>query len=396
VVLQIVEVGDTGVAGSVGYGNPVATTNAVYWFPTSAGGGDVIKYNATTNTITTIATGVAHGWAGAIQANDGLIYATPTVTHDTILRITPSTDAVATANHGSSPLRPFGVPSAVTVGGADRVYAGAVGVHGASGRHSDWLRINCSAFTVSVFAGTSPANVSRFNGDSIAHPNGLIYWSPKDQVSGYSVLALDPTTDTFTQIGVPGTGARELSAMCIAGTSSTSPIYLGRTNASAGGTIYKLTVTGTPAITRITTGPTLELNASDTTYGRRPLILMSSGNMIGAGTDTSDNALLVTTSTDVVSTITLSGDKGYTSGGVLAGNSKAYFFSNADDTAAEIDAAGTVTYISPDTADARAWGEPVNIAGNVYILSTGTGGFTRRVGRIRLATGGRRGLGLVR
>lgn len=385
--LQIVEVADTGLAASPTYAYPVAAGTSIYWFPTAAG--PVLKYNSTTGAVTTIATGIAHGWAGAVQGDDGYIYATPTSTHRNVLRINPANDAVTTTVHAAVTARNLGVPSSVVVGGQYRIYAFPVGVQGVDVSHRVYLRIDCDTFTASAWEpGSGTASAPRLCGDSIAHPNGLIYVSPKNQTTfGYDILALDPTTDTFTAVE---TGGR-LSAMVLRSFTTTSPIYLFG-DAGAG----KLTVTGTPAHTILGSLGSDRFESGFGEYGRRPALLLSDGNILAVGNSSSDDAWLVNTSTDSVTSLLLT-DRGFLSGGAIGSNGKAYFFSSGDREALEYDAnTNAFTYIEPDTPDLRQWGEPVAIGSKVFTLSSGSTGITKRIGMIDLGARRRRGLGLVR
>lgn len=376
--LQIVEVADTGIGASVGYAFPVATSTAIYWFPTSSGGGDIIKYHPASDTVSTISTGVAHGWAGATLGDDGLIYATPTETHRTVLRLNPTSGAVATTTYSSliTP-RNLGVPVAVTVAGQQRIYAFPAGIRGTDNRHRLFLRINCDTFTATAWDPGSSVS-QRLCGDSIAHPNGRIYATPKDQGTGYTVLALNPVNDTFAQV-VAGTTAARYSAMVLQNSTTTSPIYL---FGDAG--IAKLSLTPSASVTNLGAGVG-QYDSGDRLSGRHPALLLSTGNILGVPTNT-DNARRVNTATDTLTTVTLS-DQRFASGGVIGGNGKGYWFDSNDSEALEYDpATNGVGYVIPDTLDFRTGGEPVNLGGNVYVLSQGGVGITRRVGVIQLAT----------
>jgi hypothetical protein len=377
--LQIVEVADTGIGSTTAsFRFPVATNRAVYWFPTDTGG-SVLKYDIPTDTVTLIPTGVPFGWNGAIQGDDGNIYAVPNNTHRTVLRITPSTDAVATTTY-SSLVTPdwLGVPSSVVVGGQQRIYAFPARERPlGGGGHRTFLRIDCDTFTASTWTGTGAASVNQIYGDSIAHPNGRIYLSPKGNTG--NVIVLDPSTDTFAGVS---TGGRSYSAMVLRNFTTTSPIYLFGASGFA-----KLALTPAAAVTPITGGDVSAYYSGDARYGRRPALLMANGNIVGVPT-ANDDATVIDTGSDTASVVVLS-ELGWTSGGALGGNGKGYWFDQSGGrNALEYDpATNSFTIIIPDTLDPRAWGEPVNVGGNVYVLSDpNVVEETLRVGVIQLAT----------
>jgi hypothetical protein len=409
VVLGKVDLGTvTGTANRV-WRHPIVVGTTIFWFPYTAGSGwDIIRYETTTNTATRIATGLTAGFSGAVLAGDGYIYATPAVlaafsSNVTILRLNPSTNAVATTTH-SGTARNYGHCQAVTTSGSHYVYAMPGGGTAGTGNSSDVLKITCSGFTAAIIATGNPSWVS---GGAAVHVDSggverLFTSMAGSNISGQYAGSILLSTDAKS--GLVSSPAFGFSSDGLG-----QPIYHAAskrvyvpdagTSSSVNRFLYYDPSISSPFLREVSwTGGSSDTNTGNSgglmlTYGNPPMVTMPDATIayIGSEATTSDFVCTIDPTANTATRTSVAAVRS-SMGGVLGGNGKAYWFngqSNSDPV--EWDGATLTAIDQANTTGSGNFGigdRPVVVRGNIYnIHSSNDASFSSWITTIRTAVG---------
>jgi hypothetical protein len=407
-VLGVADLGLTGVAGQNRvWRHPVAVGDDIFWFPWSSGSGwDIIKFNVVTETVTRIPTGITAGFAGAVLAGDGNIYATPAVlaafpSNVTILRLTPSTNAVATITHAGT-ARNYGHPQAVTRSGNHFVYAMPGGNTTGVGNSDNVLKITCSGFTASILATGNPAWVS---GGAAVHtdPLGdqrLFVSMAGSDVSGQYAGSLSMVTEIKTGlVSSPAFGSSSTGLGQPIYHAGSLRVYVPRAVGGAPNRfLYFDPMLPSPDLREVPwTAGSSDTDTGDSrgimaTFGLPSLVEMPDGTIAYIGSDATTTDRLCTidpttnTATRTAHTVSRS-----TMGGIVGGNGNAYWFNgNANSDPLEWDGTAVTTIPQGNTiggGDFDIGDRPIRVRGNLYnIHSSNDAGFSSWITVIETAS----------
>jgi PKD repeat protein len=406
-VLGKVDLGVTPVAGVRAWFHRVAVGTSIFWFPYNAASEwDIIRYDTTTNTATRIPTGITAGFAGAALGGDGYIYATPSVqaafsSNVTILRLNPTTNAVATTTHAGT-ARSYGHCQPVTTGGQHYIYAmpGGTGTSG-TGNSSDVLKITCSGFTAAIVTTGNPTWVS--GGSAFISTGGvarLFVSMDSSNVSGQYAGAILLSTDA--KLGLVSSPAFGFASVGLG-----QPIFhrpSGRIYVAKAGTggapnkfLYYDPTIASPFLREVPWAS----GSSDANigaargvmfaFGVSPFALMPDGTIafIAPEATTGDFVCTIDPTTNTATRTTVPAARS-TMGVKVGGNGRAYWFngqSNSDPVEWDGTTLTAIPQSNPTSGGSFALGAaPVEVGGNIYnIHSSDSGVFSSWITMIETA-----------